>query len=1418
MRRDVQLFLGKKKLNQPSIGDNLVSNPLISDSTGYSFVNHSNVDGGKAKLTSINGSEAVLSQTISGLEANKKYQLRIEGLEYGPEKLVVNRMFNSEAFDSSTWTKSSVNVSANSTSSPIGTNTADKVTRTSTSSNFLGSTINKDAIKEAYTSSVYVKKGSGDYFAMRVQGSYPSMVDLRFQFSTESIVLYRSNSNFTTISSSVEKLSDGWFRVSATYETDASTNMINTLTPRSNTGNVDSSNSSSTSFCYVWGYQAEAGSETSTYVANTSSNEASYSYVNQTQQSVSNYLTYSNDLSNAAWSKARITCTDGQVSYFGDLNGTKIQGQNSLASNYTLNNAILTNKTSDYVISYYAKRGDSNYISTRFYEFRDSGNKYIEMTVSLNTGAVTSSVGTSTINFTDVEYMSDGWYKVSVGISTLLSNSIQVLFSSKYDNVNWVTGDTTAGLPITYISNIQIEENLAQGQYISTNGTPISLGKPDNVLNIYDASSEDGGLVYSKVLEAGTTSILHDFITNQNTGDLRVAIEDQNSTFEVKINSIYLSERIDAYYSTQTHSVDMFDFEDLNIVDKIKDVRDISKVFTEYSQKFTVPASASNNELFDHFYNEDVVSGFDHRVKHDAVIRVGGADYKHGQLTLLSSTIKNGIPHSYSVVFYGNTVKLNDLLGDDQLSDLTGTILDKLNIEYNSGNVFDLMTNGMFFDENNDLVVGTDNGVYADTPDLFVPFISCDSHYFYDAVDQPQVKDRVSSRNVKFGSGQSTRGIYYKDLKLAVKIKYIIQAIQEKYGVTFSNDFFNESIKEYSELSMLLHREKGGISSQLERTSDSFTLSELAVNPTVVTYSNTDWRGVARYGGSDIGWDRDYLDFVYASSFSQTPERGYYSHKIEFDVEVTGSGEYSIDVIDTSEYGPENTGFSWSGTGNKSVELIFRSGENNEGQAGDHVANYFYKPRVTVSTEAGISEYKVLNFKLTRVRRQLSGRYSSPVSSWDEMDSGKNYKYNSSNFNTLSDGVQLTNQLPNMKVIDFLTSLFKTFNLTAYSVPETDISEFAGQIRVRPLDAYYLSGNELDISHYVDTAKRNVNRNKLFSEVNFEFSKISTLAAVKAYERTGDTFGNERMNNLNASLQSPLAFDGGKYSVKTKFEKVMYERMNDQSDETTILPIQWGWMASKDENPTVGNPLLFYPIYQGVSGGVDEQGDTVYLDYDTSIYDKNKNVVTQNHAQFDSYIRPSNSLQFNGNSLHFGSEYDEWYVWEGSGSNENSLFNNYYANYLLSIYDKQSRLINIDTHLPVEVVMKLKLNDVVIINKKRFRINSLDLNLTTGAAKMELMNDLVYGLLSVDTVQIEVKYLNSTVTRLDVTDNSSNISSSYKVYSDGVFVKEFTGPYGIVYDSELASGSNNVTVRKCVQYDANTNQESYDSNTIIITA
>ena len=66
--------------------------------------------------------------------------------------------------------------------------------------------------------------------------------------------------------------------------------------------------------------------------------------------------------------------------------------------------------------------------------------------------------------------------------------------------------------------------------------------------------------------------------------------------------------------------VDFFKDESLSLTQSLQDVKDISKVFTDFSRTFSVPASRLNNKIFSHFYNYHIIgdSAFDARKKKDA--------------------------------------------------------------------------------------------------------------------------------------------------------------------------------------------------------------------------------------------------------------------------------------------------------------------------------------------------------------------------------------------------------------------------------------------------------------------------------------------------------------------------------------------------------------------------------------------------------------------------------------------------------------------------------------------------------------------------------------------------------------------------------------------------------------------------------
>ena len=116
---------------------------------------------------------------------------------------------------------------------------------------------------------------------------------------------------------------------------------------------------------------------------------------------------------------------------------------------------------------------------------------------------------------------------------------------------------------------------------------------------------------------------------------------------------LYIKDKDDNYVQ-----MEMFSDETITLTSKIQDVKDISKVFTDFSQPFTLPASKENNKVFQHWYNYNIDNGFNSRIKKDALLEIDYSPYKRGKVQLQSVKLKDNKPFSYSIVFYGNTVEL----------------------------------------------------------------------------------------------------------------------------------------------------------------------------------------------------------------------------------------------------------------------------------------------------------------------------------------------------------------------------------------------------------------------------------------------------------------------------------------------------------------------------------------------------------------------------------------------------------------------------------------------------------------------------------------------------------------------------------------------------------------------------------------
>lgn len=730
--------------------------------------------------------------------------------------------------------------------------------------------------------------------------------------------------------------------------------------------------------------------------------------------------------------------------------------------------------------------------------------------------------------------------------------------------------------------------------------------------------------------------------------------------------------------------LDLFDYETIDITNSIQDVREIGKVFTDFSKEFDVPASNNNNKVFKHYYNPDV-QGFDARFKLDALIKIDGVDYRKGKISLLGANLHNDMAKSYQIVFYGETVALSDILGDYTLRDLTGTSVSNYDFEYTKDSIRDGLSSGYIY---NGIELST---VSDNTYDLCFPFISAKSFYFYDSSSGTNPKDNVDSRNIyDLDTTTKPRGIHYDDLKPALRVDRVIKGIEERYNINFSSDFFNSSNKPYYDLFLWLQRESGTLSEQIGVESFELKLSELSYD---VSSVGNDWR-VDEFGFSD----KRFAKSGFNSGISTLTQ--YDLAELSFDLDLGSNVTHTVEIY-ADIWDKHNGDTQWTEIvkGEKLLSLQKTGSLTNWNYIlNDYVTQnigreVLYDITIKVIVPSTITNVNVENFSIERNSGAGSSFYKAD---YDDVLKG-----------VTADYTTIVDYMPNIKVIDFLTGLFKMFNLTAYY----DGSE----IVIRTLDDYYQNGVQYDLTTYVDTSNTEVQRNNLYSQIDMMFAKDSTFAAQNANElrSTDKNFGNEKLNNVNSNIDGNpnLAFDGGKYEVKVPFEKVMYERMTDQ-DTKALTDFQWGWFCSKDENPVLGKPLLFYPIKE-----------TANVKFDNNVYSDGWGSWTStNLDDLTTYIRPSNSTDDYAYSLNFGSESDEYTLDE----NPNSLFTKFWYNYISNIYDRDSRIFTLSAFLPTHILVNLKLNDIVVIGNRKYRINKLEVNLNNGKAKLELFNDLGY--------------------------------------------------------------------------------------------
>ena len=648
-------------------------------------------------------------------------------------------------------------------------------------------------------------------------------------------------------------------------------------------------------------------------------------------------------------------------------------------------------------------------------------------------------------------------------------------------------------------------------------------------------------------------------------------------TADRTFNSIYNVERT-------AIPIDLFNDEVISLTSSIQNINDISKIFTDYTQSFTVPASKLNNETFRHWYENEIDNGFNQLIRYDGYIEIDNEIFRVGKWQLESASVKQNKIENYKLTFYGVLTSLTDKFREDKLKDLE--TLNDYTIEYSGPNV------------ETSIETTSDD-------DVMFPLISSSKVWNYGGGGSTLLNWDISN---------SATPMSYTELFPAVKIARIFDAIESKYNVSFQGNFLTQS--RFTEAFLWL------------KNKETFLPTSAPVR--------VDISNIPVDTSSQITFDLLNNTYQVNQSFGT----------IVFQALLSVNSTWIVTLFKDNQFY-----FNQSGTGTfLSINLPIELGD------------YF----LTIQTSSSCT-------------------YDSDiVAQYEEWDnpSGEyewiSYQSIGSGSGATNSQLDLTQFVPDMKVSDFVSSILKMFNLTAFSENESVYT-------LEQLENWYFQGQIKNLTQYTITDLE-FERIKPYKKINFEYEKSESFMNRNFFDSGAREYGN---------VSAVFNTDGNDYTIKLPFENLLFNKF-------TGINLQVGYSINKTFQTYIPKPVILYKL------GNVASGDFKFNNGTTTSTIANYNVFGQD-------VNYQNTKQ----TLNWGIEISSYYL----STITNTLFQNYYFNYLSNLYSLKSRMVKVQMRLPYSELISLRLNDRIVIRDKRYIINQFTTNLQTFEVQMELIQD-----------------------------------------------------------------------------------------------
>jgi hypothetical protein len=644
-------------------------------------------------------------------------------------------------------------------------------------------------------------------------------------------------------------------------------------------------------------------------------------------------------------------------------------------------------------------------------------------------------------------------------------------------------------------------------------------------------------------------------------------------------------------------TIDLYENEKMHLNYKFTDLTDFSSV-GNYSREFRIPASKTNVDFFGAIFNVNFDGWFDFRKKVEATLTVNTIPIASGHVQVKKLYWQSGKLFEFEVVFFGEVPNLARLLNEKKLRDIESIVAGDLDYDLLHANV-------------------------ETPPNEHTILTLCDK---WNLTASNPLGQPVYSTTI---GGQPTyKPLYVGHLTPSVSAYYLFDQILKDAGVQWASANLFDMLDnvyvpfvngQYLNSALGLNDNASTLAFASDVTGESVTYG---------TYSYPFYTHLSEYQDAGNNW---------TSGIFTAPFSGQFTFKLWFNATIIDSNgylyslRYDFFINDQPPFQPtgvtipENAG-SLSYITNQTADL----------SAGDELKiKMWIQPLTPNNDETGGMEFDIIG-------------------------NGAN-DYTGTGVELVSVGTSLTGDTcvmefnaPDMKQIDFITSIQKMFNLAF--VPDRTLPN---TLRIEPLVEYIGSGNSLDWTAKLDLSKDIA----YYPTVDMQKAKFTFT-----YTEDGDYFNSIYKDNGRIY---------GRYEVtENDFEVINEFATGEEKVELAF--------ASTPSAP-VENTDVVVPRFINSEGQFVQPKPRIlyyFADFFVNMYDEVSGDVVQTAVKcLNNYSTMNASV--GDSDLNFAPEIPPHTIIAPPYDN---LYNRWWRNYYRELYDGQARI--------MEGMFALTLNDI----------------------------------------------------------------------------------------------------------------------------